>query len=142
MIKALIKYHILLCILLLSGYTQLSAHIFEENAFYYQINILNGSGDSTFENEELPHPSLVNFATSSSERNLLLEDTDVEEEEDERHSAKKKVERLSYFTSLFYVQHLESGFFKRYVKNHLSFCKYLHHVSSLSWYLVFEVFRI
>jgi len=141
MIKAFIKYLLPLCIFLLSGMGQLSAHAQKGSAYYASSKNLKGSAYARIGTAQ---PDLTTSIKSSlfntkKVKNRLAA-AENEREEDELITFKKNAESSDFFTAVFYTQVLEYLF--SYQKSFLAFCKQFSYYSSHRWYLLFRVFRI
>jgi hypothetical protein len=139
MVKAFIKYLLLVCILLASGVSHLSAHKIKESTSYAATGSEHASlgilqADQVFTNKS---------SSSDTEKNFIIEiaEIEIEEEDDEWISFKKHVESSHYLTTLFYA-YLPEYFYLR-TKNCLAFYKRFSHRSTPeSLYLIFRVFRL
>ncbi|MBT34132.1 MAG: hypothetical protein CMO01_31090 [Thalassobius sp.] len=143
MIRALVKYYLPLCILLIGGYNQASAYA-NLSAFADKVESVSGVEYNSLENaEQFPHAFIINNSPAGSEKTLIIEDNDVEEEEDERIDVKKHLESF-YASAAAYYSALQSEYFFHIVKNHLACYKHFtYFISSHRWYIIIlQVFRI
>lgn len=139
MMNPSMKYLLSLCILLLSSFSQLSAHINAEHTSY-----------SPTENTEGLIPASLNaiehsrtFMLSSypgSELELRIEVTDVEEKEDEWISPLKYLESSDFSTAAFHALAFE--YLSRHFNKGSPFYGHFSHVTSHGWYILFQVIRI
>ena len=143
MIKALLTYFLSLSILLLSGYSQLSACAHELSTYYSPAtnsikSVPTSVGAAPHEQALLSKPP-----SSGTEKHLTIDTAQVieEKEDDESTHFKKYVASSHYFTTLFHA--LSYEYFLHYLKTRLSSYKpFSYGSSSESLYLVFRVFRI
>ncbi len=136
--KSLVKFFLLLCVSLLSGYAHLYAHTCQDGIRPSSLKILERSehpGFSTVLNEQ----AFINKpAPSGTEKAKYTIDATVSEEEDcESISFKKHVEGSHYFTAVFYAL-----IFGHFIHERLPSCKHALYFSSHKWYLIFRMIRI
>ena len=150
MVQFLIRFFLSLYILLLGGYSQLSAHPSEGRDFYALIKNLKDAEQPNFDAEQDSTAFTLKAASSGTEKGSAKK-TDVaeiveveeeeEEEDDESISFKKDLNGSHYYAAIFY-DHLPE-YFCHLIKNRLSFCKPFSYFPSFrSLYLIFRVFRI
>lgn len=140
MVKALIKYLLLVCILLASGVSHLSAHKIKENTSYIATGSEHASLGILLQADQVftKTPS-----SSDTEKHSIIEiaEIEIEEEDDEWISFKKHLESSHYLTTLFYAYLPE--YFSQHKKNCLALYKQFSHCSTPeSLYLIFRVFRL
>ena len=137
--KLLIRFFLSLCIILLSGYSQLYAHTYQDGIRHSSIKALLKSehaGIGKLQNTQaLPHK----FSSSVTE-NLKLSVAEIEEEDDELVSFKKLLEHSNYFTAVFYA--LVFGCLGLFLLKRLPAGKHALYFSSFKLYLLFRVIRI
>ncbi len=140
MIKALLKYLLSLSILLLSGYSQLTAHPYKESTFHSPIRNLNEAEHATCGIEQYDHSFIIKSSSPDEEKkNYKIDVAENEvEEEDEIVFSRKHFQSGNYAASIFFAQT-----FKRFFngKKILPFYKYFSRTLSCR-YLIFEAFRI
>ena len=144
MAKAVVKYLLTLCILLLSGYSQLSAgaHL-GSRGHSPAVRFAGSEWNSSV--ASLPRPSfIVKSPSSGTKKDLTSEVAEIVEveEEDDKSTASKKIGASDHhFTTLFYA--LTAEYFSTSFKNCLSFCKQFSLFSSHpALYIILRVFRI
>jgi len=142
MIKALAKYLLLLCVILLSGYGQLSARTSKESAIHAQTKYDKESENVTSDNVQKDNACIITSSTRSDTKKERQEICVAknEVEEDEVDSSKKHVERNYVSLSNFYA--LSQECFLLYIKNSLTFCKRFSYFTSYMRYIIFQVIRI
>lgn len=140
MIKFLIRFLLSLCILLLSGYSHLHAHAYQELSSYALIKNLKGSEHVSFRTVQNVQTFISSLSPSVTEKSFKVEAAEIEEEENKSVSFKKYLENSNYLTAVFYV--LALAYFFRYIKTSLLFCKHFSYTLSQRRYLIFHVFRI
>jgi hypothetical protein len=122
----------------LSVYGQLYAQTYQEFDRSSRIQILKGTELAIYGTQQNDQGST--YSSSDRERQLNLEATDIEEEENKFASSRKKVASSIFFSAALFA--LLLAFFFRYVKTCLLFCKHFSYTLSKRRYLLFEVFRI
>lgn len=141
MIKALIKYLLSLCILLLGGYSQLSAHANEEGDFYSPIKNLKGSEQISIGPGQDGPTFILKPASSGTEKaSFTMDAAEIIEEKEEWSSFIKYLADSYYFTVIYYA--LTFGYLCYFIKKYLPLSKQSFDFSSYRWYLIFQVFRI
>ena len=137
--KLLIRFFLSLCIILLSGYSQLYAHTYQDGIRHSSIKALLKSehaGIGKLQNTQaLPHK----FSSSVTE-NLKLSVAEIEEEDDEFISFKKLLEHSNYFTAVFYA--LVFGCLGLFLSKRLSSDKHSFKFPTCKLFLLFRVIRI
>lgn len=139
--KLLIRFFLSLCILLLSGYSQLYAHTYQDCICHSSKKILLSPEHASFGAVQNNQTLLLKSASSITENeNSKLVATAFECEDEESISFKKFLENSNYFTTVFHA--LVFGFFCLFLKKRLLSSKHSIYFSSYKWYLLFCVFRI
>lgn len=143
--KALTKYLLSLCIIWLSGYDLLSAHILHESAFFSLIKVPNGSDYASFESVRHNQPSINAASTSPVEKGFKkIEAAEKEVEEDDLSYSRKHLQSSDYITSIFFYA-LIFGYLVHHIKIKRSFLfrEFSSYFSSFrSLHIIFRVFRI
>jgi hypothetical protein len=141
MIKAFMKYLLMLCILLSSGYSLLYAQSPAAGSFS-PIQLLQDSfnGESVGTTPYDRAPVFKAVIPDAEKGWSILFSTESEIEEDELAFIKKVLETSSYFTALLYVHLL--AFLLGSLACVLRFCKHLSFFSTHRFYLLFGVFRV
>ena len=132
-----------LCILLLSGYSQLYAHAYRTPAHDSSSKLSEKIALATCVEGENSLPLVKKFAVSDREKTFIIGATEVREEEEDEHEPgffKKSRESIHYFAAIFCT--LTRGYFFSYMREILSFCKHFSDISSGRRHLTFQVFRI
>ena len=142
MTKAFFKYLLTLCILLLSGYSQLSAQAHKEYASNTPIKNCSGvtlAGDGHQQNI-LPLNFKPHAAVSAEESQIDLIAPGYEAEDDEFAQFKKFLESSKYYAALlfaftlaFLLRHHPTGSFS---SGHVAY------ITSYRWHILLQVFRI
>lgn len=141
MIKALIKYLLSLSILLLSVYSNLYAHSYQECICHASKKTLLRSERASLGSMHTNQTLLLKSTLSSREKETCkIIAAEIEEDKHEWISLKKFLDGSNYFTTLFYA--LAFGYLGLFLKKCLPSCKHSIYFSSYKWYLLFRVFRI
>ena len=137
--KLLIRFFLSLCVILLSGYSQLYAHTYEDGIRHTSIKVLLKSEHASFgkvqNNQALPHK----FSSSVTESRKLSV-AEIEEEDDEFISFKKLLEQSNYFAAVFYA--LVFGCLGLFLSQRLPSGKHALYFPSCKLFLLFRVIRI
>lgn len=138
--KLFIRFFLFHCILFLTGYNTLQAHVKHE-VCDAPINTLQRNDFGKFEDSSKSYKSATNFDLFDNEENKqkLRSIVDIDEEESVS-SSKKKTELYNYFTSVFCVQTTADT--SESVKNGLSEIDHFCYFLSEKWFIVFRVIRI
>lgn len=139
--KLFIKFFLFHCILFLTGYTTLQAHVKQHEVCDAPINTLQRIDFGKFEDSTKSYKSVTNFDLFDNEENKqkLRSIVDIDEEESVS-SCKKKTGLNNYFTSVFCVQTTADT--SQSVKNGLSEIDHFCYFLSEKWFIVFRVIRI
>ncbi|QHT71046.1 hypothetical protein GXP67_32540 [Rhodocytophaga rosea] len=136
----MVRFFLFLCILLLSGYSQIFAHTAKESAFYSQTDNLTASEQVNSGIIQTDQTFVTKPSTSGTQQKPVTQFADIEVEEDESLSSRKYTEISYYVTSIFYARILE--YFFRNLNKGFLFRKHISNISPLRWHLVIQVFRI
>lgn len=139
MMKLLFRFLIPFYILLLSGDTQVLAHVHaddttvrlencETSTHLSDVGYLLSTDDSII----YPTPDIRKYYK------IVLNDNEIEE--DETISLKKSSEINNYFATQFYTQ--APGHIYTYTKNSLPYCKHFFYTPSCGKYIIFRVIRL
>jgi len=140
MTKAILKYLLTLCILLLSVYSHLYAHAYQELPCHSHTQRFKGAVHASLGTSHNDQGFNPRYSLSDSEKSFRLEATDIEEEDYGFVAFRKYLESNYYFTAVFYA--IALAFFFRYIKTSLLFCKHFSYTLSKRRYLLFQVFII
>ena len=143
MAKAFLKYLLILCILLLSGYGHLSAQISKENTVGSTIKSLYGLEVASIHTTQKDQTLVVSSSSSSGtakENHKKVVTAEYEIEEDDSVSFKRFLETNSYLTAIVYA--FTFAYLFRCINKCFSITKHLSHFSSYRWHIVIQVFRI
>jgi hypothetical protein len=135
MIKALIKYLLSLCILLLCGYSQLSTYTYRESTYNSPIKSLKESEHASLGNEQQDQTFITPSSPSGTKKHFTIDFAEIEIEEEEEY-----LKGSNHFTAIFCA--LILGYFFRYIINDLLLCKYFFYILSNRRHLILQVFRI
>jgi hypothetical protein len=141
--KFLLTSFLPLCILLLSGYNQLYGHAYRGAIRDSPSKLSERLEQTVLATAEISLPLIKKLAVSDSDdKTLLIDATEVREEEEEHEliPCKRNRETSSYFSAIFCA--LTRGYLFSYTREILSFCKHFSDVSSNRRHLVFQVFLI
>jgi hypothetical protein len=142
MIKALIRFLLSLCFLLLIGYGHVHAHIRQSSIYYSPVKIRKGfvyTNVCTLQNR---HTFISASSSSPKKKSFKINAPDIERKEDDLITSEKYLEISNYFTTIFYVQPT-AGYFFHNRKNSLAFFKDFSYCSlHRSLYLILQVARI
>jgi hypothetical protein len=138
MTKALMKYLLSLCILLLSGYGHLYAQPHQEGTTHPLKGVVHAASIGTLQHD-LAAILKVSKPSAEKERNNLYS-TESEKEEDESLSFHKIVDNTHFIAAVFYAHAL--ALLLSVLARVLHFCKHFSYFSSHRLYLIFRVFRI
>jgi len=142
MIKALIRFLLSLCFLLLIGYGHVHAHIRQSSICYSPIKIRKVS---EYINACITQNKQAFISTSSSlpkKKRFKLHVPDIERKEDESISPEKYLEVSNYFTTIFNALPSAEYFFHN-IRNSSAFFKDFSYRSLYkSLYLILQVVRI
>jgi len=139
--KLFIKFFLLHCILFLTGYNTLQAHVTQHEVCDATINKLQRNDFGKFEDANKCYKAATNFDLFDNEENKekLRSIVDIDEEESVS-SHKKKTGLNNYFTSVFCVQATADT--TQSIKNGLSEIDHFCYFLSEKWFIVFRVIRI
>jgi len=141
MIKAYIKHLLSLCILLLSVYSQLYAHTFQDGIRHSSIKNLLKSDHASFGIVQNSQTQVLKFVSASKEKeNHKIDAAEIEEEDYEYISFKKLLENSNYFATVFYA--LVFGCLGLFLSQRLLACKHALYFFSYKLFLLFRVIRI
>ncbi|WP_268123656.1 hypothetical protein [Roseivirga pacifica] len=136
--KELSKILLAVTMLFLCGVAQLSAHTVSASASDHSISLSQSDEPAGNIHES---QAMLSAATSkrqgNSEEPLIIEETEMEE--DDKHSAKRYLESIFYFSIILFSLILGFNFLNNksaYINERLSYINYFR------WYIVFQVFRI
>ncbi|MCO6357530.1 hypothetical protein [Roseivirga pacifica] len=136
--KELSKILLAVTMLFLCGVAQLSAHTVSANVSDHSISLSQSDEPAGNIHES---QAMLSAATSkrqgNSEEPLIIEETEMEE--DDKHSAKRYLESIFYFSIILFSLILGFNFLNNksaYIGERLSYINYFR------WYIVFQVFRI
>lgn len=136
--KELSKILLTVTMLFLCGVTQLSAHTIAAN-ITDNSESLSQADEATCNLHE--GQAVLTAGTSRGQKNgeelLIIEETELEE--DDKHSAKRYLESIFYFSIILFSLILGYNFLNNklaYIDERLSYINYFR------WYIVFQVFRI
>ncbi|MDO1446431.1 hypothetical protein Q0590_09240 [Rhodocytophaga aerolata] len=140
MIKTIVIYLLSLCILLLSGYSQLRPHRHQESAFHSTKKQLRSSAQNLFRKAPTSQAFISSTSSSGTEKKPVMNFTSIEKEENEQLSSKKYIRSNCSFSSSFYSQVL--GFLFAFVPKGYPFSKHYSAISTNRRHLIIQVFRI
>ena len=139
MMKALLRYFLPLCILLISGYRPLSAHTAQESSFSSSISRTSTEEKTTFNTAQFDHASI--FSTSSSDNSnqgtKKLITTKIEIEEEESSSFKNYLDSANLIVAIIYA--FISGYLFRYLIKCFLIATHFAHYRR---HIILQVFRI
>lgn len=142
MIKALLRYFLPLCILLLSGYRPLSAHTVKESTFLSFLNKSIAEETATLCSTKVEHAVIVSTSSSGtankSQKKLFIAENEIEE--DKWISLKALLDSANYIAAILYA--FIAGYLFRYLTKCFLTAKHLAHFSSYRWHIILQVFRI
>lgn len=139
--KLFLKFFLLHCFLLLSGYTYLQAHVIQNEASHYLIKNSQNNQSDRLANIEKSHSNATNFTAFEGDDNeLKLRSTIDTDEEEKIISLKKYADVRNYFTTFFWSLSHKDSF--QSTKNYFQYCKYSTYFTSQKWFIVFRVIRI
>jgi hypothetical protein len=141
--KSIVRYFLLLCVLLLSGHSQLSAHAFGNGTYDSSSKLPREHACSHIDQEG--QALVTDFAPSLWEKQIFTIEATEEKEEDDAGSGsisfKRHLKGSDYFAAVFCAQ--VRGYFFSYKRQILAFSVDLSYPSSdHRRYLIFQVFRI
>ncbi|MFD1187116.1 hypothetical protein [Pontibacter rugosus] len=136
--KAVLRYFLSLCILLLSVHGQAFAQAYQHDTGSAFLTNFKATQHFSFRYLDLAPDFTVKAAAV--EKNLNAEAADIEEEDKEYLVSGKLLEYSKYLTAALYA--LTLAYFFRFFKTSLLFCKHISDNSSKRRYLIFQVFRI
>lgn len=142
MIKALIKYLAILCILVLSVSGQLLANTPYSSASYQQVKNQTFSENVDADARQSNFTSISPSSIFNNKEKFLLECNEKFEEDDKDNviSDKRNAENLFILFSIFNNNYTKLFFFKN--PQALHFSKHFSHFSYNKLFIVFQVFRI
>ncbi|MDB5261829.1 MAG: hypothetical protein JWQ14_1110 [Adhaeribacter sp.] len=141
MMKALLKYLLLLCIILLAFFGQQIAHAPTDSAYISSANQLKYSVQASLGQVQHDYSFLIKAAGSGTRKgSKIFATVEKEAEEVESIASKKYLESSVFFTAVLSGQ-LFTYLFSS-LKRYLAFCKSYSSFSSHRWYLLFRVIRI
>lgn len=139
--KLFLKFFLLHCFLLLSGYTYLQAHVIQNEASHYLIKKSKNNQSDRLANIEKSHSNGTNFtAFEDDDDELKLRSTIDSDEEEKLISLKKYADVRNYFTTFFGNLCLKDSL--QSTKKYFQDCKYSAYFTSQKWFIVFRVIRI
>ena len=143
--RLIVRYFLLLCVLLLSGYSQLSAHAHANGAYDSSSKLLQALENAILHIDQEGQALVKDFVPSLWEKQIFtIEATEEKEEEDaefESISFRRHLKCSDYFAAVFCAQ--MRGYFFSYKRQILGFSMNLSYPSSdHRQYLIFQVFRI
>jgi hypothetical protein len=140
----LIRLFLSLCIVLLSGYSQLDAHTYQACIPHSSTKNSKNLEQARFATAQKSLAMITKPASSDRKKvTFKLKATEKNEEEEVEPavtSSKKYLESSNYFSATFWAQAL--SYFFCYNKGILPVCKHLFNFPSPGRYLLFQVFRI
>jgi len=141
--KFLLTSFLPLCILLLSGYSQLYTHAYRGVIHDSSSKLSERLEQACLGSEEISLSLIKKFAVSDSDdKTPIIDATEVREEEEEYEllPCKRNRESSNYFSAVFCA--LTRGYLFSYTREILSFCKHFSDVSSNRRHLLLQVFTI
>jgi len=138
--KVLFTFFLPLCIILLSGYSQLKGHVSRDAIADSSSKLCKKSEKASFDTKENDLP-FIKKLTSDKHKTFIVdavEVREVQEEEYELSSSKKNRKSDNHLAALFCV--LTRGYFFNYIRETLSFRKDFSEISAK--HLILQVLRI
>ena len=140
MIKAFLKYLLLLCIILLSAYGQLSAHAYQASTSNTPIKATIGIEATAFQEAKLNQTFISTPSPSGTAKTNHKKIVAAENEVNESDLFKKFLESSKFITAICYA--FTFGFLFRHLTKGLLLCEHLVPTASYRRHLVIQVFRI
>jgi hypothetical protein len=138
--KFSIKFFLSLYILLLGGYGQVYAKVYQDCVCYSSSKTIDWSEHASVDSDQNDQTLITKSGHCITENEeYKLRATDNENEDDDQLSVKKYFEACNYFPSDFYGQ--LPGYFFSYTIKRLPHCKHFSYFSS-DTYLKLRVLRI
>jgi hypothetical protein len=139
----LVRFFLLLGIFLSGGYSHLYAHTCQDRTGHSPVKIFQSQEQGKFGILQVSQDQQLKSARFHAEkgnRKKNIAENEGDEEDEVFVSVTKYSEYSKYFTSGFYE--LLTGYFFRFLKKGLPFCKQFSYFPSYKLYLIFRVFRI